>query len=110
MTAREGMVTFDLVVRAAFMRGQGMTHDEICRALKVGNKNALITMLASSGVPNVASPGMRQVRLELSNARYADAAAMTRQAGYSLEQGLSEFIGIAAKDRTIRKALERPKP
>ncbi len=104
---REGLLTFDKVVLAAFLRGQGLTHDEVARKVGIRNKNALVTMLKASGLPEVAMPGMREVRVLLSNARYADAAAMTRQAGYELEAGLSEFIGMAAKDRTIRQALER---
>lgn len=107
MAAREGVVTFDLVVRAAFLRGQGMTHDEVCKALQVRNKGVLVTMLAGAGVPEVAKPGMREVRCQISNTRYLDLKAMISQAGYGFEDGLGEFLAVSAKDRTVRRTLER---
>lgn len=79
----------------------------MCKALRLKNENTVVTMLMAAGVPEPASSGMRMVQIELSHARFADAQAMTRQAGFDLERGLSEFVGIAAEDRTIRKALER---
>lgn len=106
---REGLLTFDKVVLAAFLRGQGLTHDEVARKVGIRNKNVLVTMLKAAGLPEVAMPGMREVRVLLSNARYADAAAMTRQAGFDLERGLSEFVSAAARDRTIRDVLQRLK-
>lgn len=104
---RSGVLTADKIVQAAFLRGQGQTHEQIARQLDVRNVNALVTVLKAHGVPEVAHAGMREIRVLLSNARYADAAAMTRQAGYELEAGLSEFLSIAAKDRTIRDTLAR---
>lgn len=94
-------------MQAAFWRGQGLTHEEVAKRLDVRNVGGLVTVLKAHGVRGVGSPGMWEVRLQLSNARHADAVAMTRQAGYDLERGLSEFVGLAAKDRTIRTTLER---
>lgn len=107
MAGREGVVTFDLVVRAAFLRGQGKTHDEVCKALGIRNKGVLVTMLTGAGVPDVARPGMREIRCLVSNARYLDLKAMIAQAGYGFEDGLAEFLVVSAKDRTVRKTLAR---
>lgn len=108
MAAREGVVTFDLVVRAAFLRGQGMTHDEVARTLNVKNKNALVTMLTGAGITDVVRPGMREVRCQISNARYLDLKAMISQAGYGFEDGLGQFLTVSAKDRTILRTLRHP--
>lgn len=107
ISARSGSLTADKIVQAAFLRGQGYTHDQISRELDIRNTNALVTVLKAHGIPDVGQAGMREIRVLLSNARYADVAAMTRQAGYQLETGVGEFLAISAKDRTIRSVLEK---
>ena len=105
--ATAGLLTADKIVHAAFLRGRGLTHQQIAQRLDVRNVNDLCSVLRAHGVPETGRPGMREIRIELSHARYADAAAMTRQAGYELEAGLTEFLTISAKDRTIRETLNR---
>lgn len=90
---------------ACYMRGRGYTYDQICRHLSIKNQNALVTMLNAYGLPSGSGPGMREIHIELSNARYADVSAMTRQAGYQLETGVQRFLEVSAKDRTIRDVL-----
>jgi hypothetical protein len=94
---------------ACWMRGRGYTHDQICRHLGIKNQNALVTVLRAYDLPDVVRPGVREIRVTLSHARYADLAAMTRQAGYQLETGIQEFLEISAKDRVIRDVLEKLK-
>ncbi|MCA0317485.1 MAG: hypothetical protein LCH88_05375 [Proteobacteria bacterium] len=107
---RAGALTADKIVLAAFLRGRGKTHGQICKELDVRNEAALITVLKAHGVPDHVVPaGMREVRAHVSNARHADIAAMVRQAGYELEAGVGEFLAITAKDRSIRATLTRAK-
>lgn len=104
--ARAGALTADKIVQAAFLRGRGKTHDQVCRELDIRNKPALITVLQAHGVPdNIVPAGMREMRAYVSNARHADISAMIRQAGYEFETGLTELLHMLAKDRAVREML-----
>lgn len=105
LAARAGALTLDKIVQGAFLRGRGYTYEEIARSLDVRNVNALITAIKAAGIPEIGQPGMREIRIMLSHARYADVSAMTRQAGHEMHTGVQEFLEISAKDRTIRDVL-----
>ena len=109
LAARSGAVTMDKIAQAAFLKGAGYTYDQIAQSLDIKNVNALVTAIKAAGIDEVAQPGMREIRILLSHARYADALAMTRQAGYELHTGLQRFVEISAKDRTIRDVLIKDK-
>lgn len=105
---KEGLVTADKIVQAAFMLGRDMNWEDICRELKVRDKTALVKAVGAHGVSATQKPaGMRKIEIWLSSMRFQDLASQARQAGYETITGATEFLSRAAKDRVIYDFLKR---
>lgn len=105
---KSGIMTADKIVMAAYLRGQGLDWETIKRRLDVRNVSNLTAAVLAHGLPpTTVPPGSFEVRCVLSAPRYHDLKAQLQQAGYGLEDGLAEFVGQAAKDRAVGKALGR---
>ena len=105
---KAGILTGEKITRAAFYRGQGLDWKDVARRVDVKNVNGLMAAVKADGIPdNGVPPGSFEVRCVLSAPRYHDLKAQLQQAGYGLEDGLAEFVGQAAKDRVVGKALAR---